>query len=84
MTKVVPDHGHVGARLQQRDRATVSQHVGRDALARKRRTFPGERRGMLAQDVGNAIAGQRLTQVVEKDVLLISRLGWPAAPGRGR
>ena len=28
MAEIVADHGHVGARLKQRDRATVAQHMG--------------------------------------------------------
>ena len=50
----------------------VAQHVRRDLLARKRRALPRNRRGMLAQDVGDAIASQRLAMTVHEDVLLVA------------
>jgi len=39
MAKIVADHGHVGAGLQQRHGAAVTQHMRRDPLAREHRSL---------------------------------------------
>ena len=72
MAEIVADDGHVGAGLEQRHRATVAQYMGRDPLVGERRTLLCcDRRDIFAQDVGDPVAGQRLTVPIHEDMLLV-------------
>ena len=75
MAEIVADHTDVGSGLQERNRTTVAENVRCDALLRERRPLlGGHRRRILVQNVGDAIAGQRLAMPVHKDML---RFGAP-------
>jgi transposase len=81
MAEIVADDGHVGTRLQQRHGAAMAQHVGCYPLACKRRTvLRRDRRRVLVEDVGNAVARQWLAVAIDEDVLLIAPFRHAAQP----
>src|SRR5262249_13706304 len=81
MAEIVADNGHAGTRVQQRHRAAMTQQVGRYPLASKRRTtLRCDRRRVLAEDVGDAVARQWLAVAIDKDTLLVGPLRHAAQP----
>jgi hypothetical protein len=73
MTKIVANHGHITPRLQQCHRATVAQDVRRNALSGKRWALFCHCRHMFAQNVRDAVTGQRLAILIQKDMLMVAR-----------
>ncbi len=55
MTEIVADHGHVGARLQERDGAAVAENVRSDTVTRQPGSILDDWRGMLGKDVRDRV-----------------------------
>src|SRR5262249_54849765 len=71
MAEIIADHRDVGSGLQERRRTAVAEDMRRDLLLGKRRPLLGDCRYVFPQNVGDAIAGQRLAVAVDEDVLLV-------------
>jgi len=58
VAEIVTDYGEIDASLEERDSATVPQHVRRDVLADQGRPFHGRQFHVFLQDIGNAVPRQ--------------------------
>lgn len=68
VAEVVTNHGHVDARLQKGDRATVAHHVRRHAAKSWCRLALRGQANVFLKDVGYAVSGERRAlSVLEKD-----------------
>lgn len=57
---------NVLGRLQDDNRAGVSEHVGRDAFPAEARVLPSGSRGMLLEQIGEAPSAQRLSTCIDE------------------